>query len=90
VVLLERDLPEFGLHRNDRGVVVEIWNESAVMVEFMDANGDTVALLDLDAEDVRYPSTEDDAHPQYPDPLPEDKDVPIASALRPETPRGRR
>jgi hypothetical protein len=52
-VALEIDLPEFYMQRGDIGVVVELYPGPVLMVEFMDDEGDTVALLDLDDEDVR-------------------------------------
>jgi hypothetical protein len=53
-VVLKRDIPEHGLTEGDLGTVVHIYNDGrAFEVEFTLASGDTVAVLTLEAEDVR-------------------------------------
>ena len=53
VVILERDLPDNGLQKGDVGTVVHVHSPDAVMVEFMTAAGNTVALVDLKTADLR-------------------------------------
>lgn len=52
VVTLRRDLPEANLHAGDHGTVVHEYN-GAYEVEFLSAAGRHIALLTLDADDVR-------------------------------------
>jgi hypothetical protein len=58
-VVLDRDLPEFGLQAGDLGAVVEVYPPDGVEVEFVRASGQTKALLTLKAADLR-PVAEDD------------------------------
>lgn len=53
-VVLAHDLPEFGLTSGDVGAVVFIHHEGAAYeVEFVDGDGSTVALVTLQANEVR-------------------------------------
>lgn len=53
-VVLARNIEKYGLKKGDIGVVVHIYNEGkALEVEFVDAEGKTVALLTLTTDDVR-------------------------------------
>ena len=53
-VVLEHDLPEAGLTTGDVGAVVFVHNEGkAYEVEFVDGDGSTIALVTLNAEEVR-------------------------------------
>ena len=53
-VVLTRDLAEYGLERGDIGAVVHRYRDGAALeVEFVTGEGETVAVLTLDAEDVR-------------------------------------
>lgn len=53
-VVLTRDLAEHGLVEGDVGAVVHRYDDgSAYEVEFVTAEGDTVAVLTLGAADVR-------------------------------------
>jgi hypothetical protein len=52
-VVLERDLPEHGLHRGDLGAVVDVYEPDGLEVEFVAASGKTQALVTLKADDVR-------------------------------------
>lgn len=53
-VVLARDFPEHGLEEGDLGAVVHVYREGAAYeVEFVVADGRTVALLSLDRRDVR-------------------------------------
>lgn len=54
LVVLERDIPEHGLARGDLGTIVHAYsNGAAYEVEFVLASGETVAVLTLEAGDVR-------------------------------------
>ena len=52
-VVLERDVPEKGLRRGDIGAVVHVHGDSTLEVEFVRASGQTQALAQLAATDVR-------------------------------------
>jgi hypothetical protein len=53
-VVLTRDLKEHGLREGDIGAVVHCYPEgTAYEVEFVSAEGATVALLTLSGEDIR-------------------------------------
>lgn len=54
-VVLSHDIKEHGLRRDDTGAVVHIYdNGKAIEVEFIKADGKTVALLTLTPADIRY------------------------------------
>ena len=78
---MTRDLPEFRLKSGDVGVVVHVYPKEAVEVEFMDSNGDTVALLTILDVDLRHPSKEERANNNIP-PLPEGMEAPIGDATK--------
>ncbi len=53
-VVLKKDLSEYGLERGDVGAVVHLYSAGeALEVEFVTGEGETVAVLTLEAEDVR-------------------------------------
>ncbi|MGC8491394.1 MAG: DUF4926 domain-containing protein [Syntrophobacteraceae bacterium] len=53
-VVLTRDLAEYGLSRGDIGAVVHLYESGAAFeVEFVTGNGETVAVVMLNSEDVR-------------------------------------
>ncbi len=52
-VVLARDLPEYGLVREDVGVVVHVYKTGAYEVEFVALDGATIAVVTLDAPEVR-------------------------------------
>lgn len=52
-VVLTHDLSEHGLRAGDLGAVVEVYGEDGVEVEFVQASGQTLALLTLRASDLR-------------------------------------
>jgi hypothetical protein len=52
-VVLTRDLPEHALRAGDLGAVVEVCPPDGVDVEFVTADGNTLALVRLHASDVR-------------------------------------
>ncbi len=52
-VVLERNLPEHGLHTGDLGAVVEVYEPDGLEVEFVTASGKTQALVTLNVNDVR-------------------------------------
>jgi len=58
-VVLERDMPDHGLRKGDLGAVVEVYEAEGLEVEFVTASGRTVALVTLNARDVR-PVADDD------------------------------
>jgi hypothetical protein len=62
-VILERDLPEFGLRRGDLGTVVLVHNGGAgYEVEFMTLGGETVAVTTLEKTEVREVKGSEIAH----------------------------
>jgi len=52
VVILNRDLPEFGLKAGDAGTVVETYEPDGLEVEFVTGSGTTQALVTLRTGDV--------------------------------------
>lgn len=53
-VVLTHDIKEKGLKKGDMGAIVQVYNKGkAFEVEFITANGKTVALLTLTAADIR-------------------------------------
>ena len=58
-VVLERDLPTHGLRRGDVGAVVQVYSTTAVEVEFVRASGQTQALVELAAGDLRLVNDDD-------------------------------
>ncbi len=53
-VVLKRNVPEHGLTEGDVGTIVHVYSDGqAYEVEFILASGETVAVLTLEAEDVR-------------------------------------
>ena len=54
VAVLAREVPEYGLRAGDVGTIVHAYaDRRAVEVEFVTAEGRTIAVLALDTEDVR-------------------------------------
>lgn len=53
LVALLRDLPERELREGDIGTVVEVLNGPAVVVEFLEAPGDTRAVLTVEEPYLR-------------------------------------
>jgi hypothetical protein len=80
VVILRRDLPDFHLTEGHAGTVVEVYGEEAFEVEFMDREGDAVALLTVLAKDVRLATKGELKELSLPDPLPFGLDAPIGDA----------
>lgn len=58
-VVLDRDLPEYGLRKGDLGAVVELYDAEGLEVEFVRASGKTQAVVTLTISDVR-PVLDDD------------------------------
>lgn len=53
-VVLKRDIPEHRLTEGDVGTIVHVYSDGqAYEVEFMLVSGETVAVLTLEAGDVR-------------------------------------
>jgi hypothetical protein len=54
IVVLNRDLPDSGLHAGEVGTIVHIYSQGqAYEDEFIDGGGSTIALVTLEASDVR-------------------------------------
>jgi len=52
-VVLDRNLPEYGLRCGDLGAVVQVCEPDGLEVEFVTASGKTQALVTLNVRDVR-------------------------------------
>ena len=52
-VVLETDLPRYGLKRGDIGAIVQIYSSEAIEVEFVTASGHTQALITLTPSQLR-------------------------------------
>ncbi|HEY2934416.1 MAG TPA: DUF4926 domain-containing protein [Acidobacteriota bacterium] len=52
-VVLEKDLPDYGLRKGDLGAVVHVYEPDGLEVEFVTASGRTEALVTLNVGDVR-------------------------------------
>ena len=52
-VVLDRNLPEYGLRGGDLGAVVQVCEPDGLEVEFVTASGKTQALVTLNVRDVR-------------------------------------
>ena len=53
IVVLQTDLPEYGLRQGDLGAVVHVYEPDGLEVEFVTASGKTEALVTLKADAVR-------------------------------------
>lgn len=53
LVALQHDIPEHHLRAGDVGTVVELLAGNGVVVEFVEASGDTRAVTTLSVSDVR-------------------------------------
>ena len=62
-VVLSRDLPEHALKRGDIGAVVHCYKGGeAFEVEFITGQGETVAVVSLNSEDVRLMQAKEILH----------------------------
>lgn len=52
VVTLLVAMPENGLAKGQVGAVLEVWSSDAFEVEFVDLNGQTIAILTLHATQI--------------------------------------
>ncbi|MBN1507202.1 MAG: DUF4926 domain-containing protein [Sedimentisphaerales bacterium] len=52
-IVLNRDMPEFGLKKGDLAAIVQVYEPDGLEVEFVTASGRTEALVTLNQEDVR-------------------------------------
>lgn len=52
-VVLTRDIKKHSLKEGDLGTVVHLYKENALEVEFVTAEGKTIALLTLTPKDIR-------------------------------------
>lgn len=78
IVAIKRDLPHFYLRTGDSGTVVEVYDGGQVEVEFVDAKGDTVALLTMVETDIRKLGKDEEGN--APRPLPRGVEAPIGDA----------
>jgi len=63
VVVLVRDLPEYGLQTGDTGVIVLVHgNDEAYEVEFVTLAGQTIAVVTLEANQIRPIQKREIAH----------------------------
>ncbi|MEX1027795.1 MAG: DUF4926 domain-containing protein [Candidatus Paceibacterota bacterium] len=54
IVVLNSNLPDAGLHAGDVGAIVHVHGQGkAYEVEFVDGDGTTIALMTLDADEIR-------------------------------------
>jgi hypothetical protein len=53
LVALNHDVAEHDLRAGNVGTIVEFWTPEALIVEFIEASGDTRAVLTLRADEVR-------------------------------------
>ncbi|MGH8546728.1 MAG: DUF4926 domain-containing protein [Vicinamibacteria bacterium] len=53
VVVLDRDLPHYGLRKGDLGAVVHVYPSEGLEVEFVTAAGKTKALVTISNTDIR-------------------------------------
>jgi hypothetical protein len=53
LVVLTHDIPSHQLQKDDVGTIVHVYADNAYEVEFVTAEGATVAVLTLDGSDVR-------------------------------------
>ncbi len=58
-VVLQRNLPDHGIKKGDIGAVVEVYEPDGLEAEFVTGSDKTVALVTLQAEDVRLISEND-------------------------------
>ncbi len=58
-VALIHDITEHGLRTGDLGIIVEVYPESGLEVEFVTCSGATQALLTLSEKDVRRVDSRD-------------------------------
>ena len=61
-LVLTRDFPEAGLEAGDVGVVVAVYEGGGVEMEFVSADGATLAVLTLTDADVRPMAGEEILH----------------------------
>ncbi|MCF6200361.1 MAG: DUF4926 domain-containing protein [Hyphomicrobiaceae bacterium] len=62
-IVLKRDIPEKKLEAGDLGTVISIYQDGVgYTVEFMSLKGETIAIEDLYAKDVREINEGDVAH----------------------------
>ena len=61
-VILTTDLPEHGLKAGDVGTIVLVHGQAGFEVEFVTLSGDTLAVVDVEASQVRPTSAGEIAH----------------------------
>ena len=54
MVVISRDIPEYGLVQGDIGVILHIYDDAnGIEVEFVSGEGNTVGVMTLTLDDVR-------------------------------------
>ena len=62
-IVLSHDIDEYGLKKGDIGVVVHVYPDGAAYeVEFVTADGRSIAVLTLDLNDIRLMSSTEILH----------------------------
>jgi len=62
-VVLKKDIDEYGLKEGDVGAIVHCYKgDQAFEVEFVEANGNTVAVLTLRSTDIRQMESREILH----------------------------
>ena len=67
-VAVKDDVPELGLHAGDSAVVIELHAHGEIELEFIDSEGGTIGLLQLDPSQVRQPTRAEVEHHLLPRP----------------------
>jgi Domain of unknown function (DUF4926) len=62
IVVLTVDLPAYGLKAGDLGTIVMVHGHKGYEVEFMTLTGETIAVVSVDAAQVRSSSHREVAH----------------------------
>ncbi len=58
-VVLQKNIPEYGIKSGDIGAVIEMYEPDGVEVEFVTGSGKTIAVVTLFVGDVRLLSEND-------------------------------
>ena len=62
-VVINKDIPEYGIIRGDIGVIVHVYENASVMeVEFVSGEGRTVGVITLPKEDLRQIANDEILH----------------------------
>jgi cyclic pyranopterin phosphate synthase len=83
-VVLTRDIPQFNLVAGNAGNVLQL-DDNSLIVEFLDREGGTYAILAVEEESLRLAGPDDAGAVVGPEPLPPGIHIAIANAMLPET-----